>query len=95
MVSYSLLVAAQDTQPPIVTSCPQPITRIIPIGSTSQIVTWVEPTATDSSGVTPTISQTHQPGASFPVGTTQVSYTFTDPTRNSAMCIFTVTISEY
>ena len=61
---------------------------------TSRIVTWTEPTATDNSGMTPTVTQSHQPGDSFTVGITQVTYTFTDMAGNSAMCTFSVTIGN-
>ena len=57
-------------------------------------VMWTEPTATDNSGMTPTVTQSHQPGDSFLVGTTQVTYTFTDIAGNEAMCSFTVTIGN-
>ena len=56
------------------------------IGTTNTAVTWTEPTATDNSGLTPTVTQSHQPGDSFPVGTTQVIYTFTDQSGNQAAC---------
>ena len=62
---------------------------------TSATVSWTEPTATDNSGMTPTITQTHQPGDSFPVGTTSVMYTFTDMTGNQATCTFDVVIGNY
>ena len=58
------------------------------------VVTWTEPTASDDSGMTPTVTQSHQPGDSFPVGTTRVTYTFTDMAGNQAMCSFTVTIGN-
>ena len=58
---------------------------------TSTTVTWIEPTATDNSGETPTVTQSHQPGDSFPLGTTQVSYRFTDMSGNEATCSFTIT----
>ena len=62
---------------------------------TSATVSWTEPTATDNSGMTPTVTQTHQPGDSFNVGTTTVTYTFTDMTGNQAMCTFDVVIGNY
>ena len=55
-------------------------------------VTWTEPIATDNSGMTPTVTQTHQPGDRFPVGTTRVTYTFSDIAGNQAMCFFMVTL---
>ena len=84
----------QDTTPPIVNGCPNPLNIIVPFGMNSVSVTWTEPTATDNSGITPTVTQSHQPGDSFPVGTTQVTYTFTDMVGNEALCSFTVTIGN-
>ena len=57
-------------------------------------VPWTEPTATDNSGMTPTVTQSHQPGDSFPVGTTQVTYSFTDMAGNQATCTFSVIIGK-
>ena len=58
-------------------------------------VTWTEPTATDNSGMTSTVTQSHQPGDSFNVGTTTVTYTFTDMAGNQAQCSFSVTLGNY
>ena len=58
------------------------------------IVTWTDPTATDNSGITPTVTQTHQSGDSFNVGTTMVTYTFTDMAGNQATCTFSVSIGK-
>ena len=57
-------------------------------------VPWNEPTATDNSGMIPTVTQSHLPGDSFPVGTTQVTYTFTDMAGNQATCSFSLTIGK-
>ena len=57
-------------------------------------VTWTERIATDNSGMTPAVTQTHQPGDSFNVGTATVTYTFTDMSGNQAQCSFTVTIGN-
>ena len=58
------------------------------------IVIWTEPTATDNSGMTPNVLQTHLPGFMFPVGTTHITYTFLDAPGNVATCLFTVTIGN-
>ena len=68
---------------------------MVPPGRTSGTLTWTEPTATDNSGTTPTVTQSHRPGDSFPVGTTTVTYTFTDMAGNQAQCSFTVTVGNY
>ena len=80
-----------DPTAPIISNCPQSTQYTIPIGTTSRVVTWTEPTATDDSGLAPTVIQSHQPGSSFPVGTTQVMYTFRDAVGNEAICSFEIT----
>ena len=85
-----LSVTPIDLNGPTVQNCPQSIT-VETIGTTSAVVTWDEPTATDDSGIPPTVTRSHQPGQSFPVGTQQVTYTFTDQAGNQATCSFTVT----
>ena len=68
---------------------------MIPFGTQSMMATWTEPTATDNSGMTPTVTQSHQPGDSFNVGITAVTYTFTDMVGNQATCTFDVIIGNY
>lgn len=78
--------------PPVVINCPGPvITETVSLDSSSAIVTWQEPVAFDNSGVEPTVIKTHEPGSSFQVGTTQVSYIFRDNAENEATCSFAVT----
>lgn len=55
------------------------------------IVTWVAPVATDGCG-SPASSSTHNPGSIFDLGTTTVSYTFTDACGNSSTTSFNVTV---
>ena len=54
-------------------------------------VTWTEPTAVDETSAV-SVSQTSSPGNAFGLGTTVVTYTFTDDAGNSAICAFAVTI---
>ena len=62
------------------------------VGSGDVSVTWTEPTATDDSGSVG-LTQTASPGDTFPFGTTEVAYTFSDLTGNSAVCSFNVIVS--
>ena len=54
----------------------------------------MEPTATDNSGVVPTVTGSHRTGDRFPIGTSQVVYTFTDQAGNAVACMFSVTIGK-
>ena len=83
-----------DTTPPEVSNCPDSRTSEVPFGTPSLTVVWIEPTATDDSGLVSRVSQSHRPGDSFTVGTTSVTYRFTDPSGNQADCAFTVTIGR-
>eukprot|EP00057_Strongylocentrotus_purpuratus_P028698 XP_011683172.1 PREDICTED: uncharacterized protein LOC578978 isoform X16 [Strongylocentrotus purpuratus] len=90
--SFTVSVLADDITDPVITGCPDNINVAIPFGSTGVSVTWTEPTATDNSGAVPTSSADRSPGDTFSVGTTQVTYTFTDASGNDAFCIFSVTV---
>ena len=60
-------------------------------------VTWTEPVVyCPCSGSTiPATSQTHRPGALFPVGTTTVTYTWTSPvTDHTRTCSFNVVVAK-
>ena len=80
-----------DTTPPQINGCPDDIQARVELGTSDQIVTWPEPTATDMSG-TPSRTRSTQPGTSFSLGVSTVYYNFTDSSQNVATCTFTVTL---
>ena len=86
--------ASSDMTPPIVTNCPQSITYNLPPSTTSREVTWSEPTAVDNSGSIPAVTQSHQPGDVFVVGSTEVTYVFTDQSGNEATCSFVINLGK-
>ena len=55
-------------------------------------MTWTPPTASDNAEEGVTVTSSHDPG-SFPIGTTTVTYTATDPYGNSANTSFDVKIT--
>ncbi|XP_071496209.1 uncharacterized protein [Diadema antillarum] len=75
-----------DITIPVIEGCL--LSRVI---STSSTATWTEPTASDNSGHV-TLTSTHQPGDTFPIGQTTVTYTAVDPAGNVANCNFSVVI---
>lgn len=79
--------------PPMIENCPSDITETVSQGNTVATASWIEPTATDDSGMTPTRARSHSPGSSFPLGTTSVSYTFADGAGNRATCVFNVIVT--
>ena len=52
---------------------------------------WITPTAIDNSGSV-TLSSDYNSGNVFLIGTTDVTYTATDPSGNSAIFTFTITV---
>ena len=90
LIYYHSLV---DTEAPAFSNCPSSRFAILPQGSSTVIVTWNEPTATDNN-VQIFTSQNYYSGNGFQFGTATVTYTFTDQAGNSATCTFTVTVSR-
>ena len=82
-----------DTIPPVVT-CPDDISRTIGILTGGTTVSFTEATATDNSGTATLASRSHSPGSFFVTGSTTVTYTFVDPSGNSASCSFQIIIIE-
>ena len=60
---------------------PPDINQTADSGDCEAVVTWTAPTADDNCSAT--LSSTHNPGDSFNVGTTTVTYTATDAAGNS------------
>jgi HYR domain/CARDB/Domain of unknown function DUF11/Secretion system C-terminal sorting domain len=80
-----------DVTPPLLTACPANLSVATILSSTN--VTWTAPTATDACG-TATLTSNLNPGANFLIGTTTVTYTARDAANNSAVCSFTVTVTQ-
>ncbi|XP_038068270.1 uncharacterized protein LOC119737763 isoform X5 [Patiria miniata] len=83
-----------DNIQPVISNCPSNRAVTAAVGATSAVVSWTEPTATDNSGLAVNRVTTNQPGSSFNLGTTTVTYTFTDNSGNEARCAFTVTVNQ-
>ena len=86
------LSTVDDVAPVVV--CVDDITQTTPLGTGGLTVSWAEPTATDNSGSVSLSSRSHAPGSFFNTGSTQVTYVFTDPSGNSAVCTFLVAVNE-
>ena len=70
------------------------VTADTPLGSPGTVVQFTEPQATDNSGTVTLRSRSHSPGQFFQVGTTEVCYTFADPSQNTVDCCFDVIVVE-
>ncbi len=82
-----------DTTPPTI-NCPANIMVSLPPNSTttSMVVNYTAPTATDTCSATVNVTATPASGSVFPVGTTVVTATATDPAGNTSTCTFTVMV---
>ena len=89
MLCFNTVIEVDSTAP-VISNCALSATYTVSVGTSSRIVTWTEPTATDNSGMMPAVTKSHQPFDSFRVGMTQVTYTFTDQAGNAASCSFTI-----
>ncbi len=78
-----------DSKPPVFANCPANVN--VKTEGTTATATWIAPTATDSCGA-PTLTSNFVPGATFPLGTTAVTYTATDAKGNKAICTFNVIV---
>ena len=94
MINCCFFSFTVDTQPPIVVNCPSDQTSVISIGAAGASVSWDEPEATDESGSAELASISHNPGSFFGIGSTTVTYRFTDTSGNIANCIFNVIVTE-
>lgn len=86
------LFCTGDNTPPTIANCPTNIDRTVELGSSGLPVSWLEPTATDLSGVVTLSVRSNAPGSTFNLGTTIVNYIFIDSSSNEAMCTFSVTV---
>jgi hypothetical protein len=79
--------------PPAIAGCPADITVFTAqSGACSQQVTWTPPTANNNC-LDVEEESTHEPGDIFPVGTTTVTYSFTNAGGTST-CSFNVTVVD-
>ncbi|XP_022107734.1 hyalin-like [Acanthaster planci] len=84
-----------DLTAPVISGCPISAVRgTLSAGQATTSLTWTEPTATDNSQLPVTRNRTHVPGQAFPIGTTNVIYTFSDSVNNEAICTFMVIVSS-
>lgn len=89
-------VTVKDTTAPVFSGCPENI--IVQTGQTrttcDQVASWTPPTVADCTAVT--LTSNYEPGATFPVGMTTVTYTAVDSATppNMNTCSFTVTVED-
>lgn len=92
LTAFQLLFAV-DTTPPVIINCPEVDPVTVELGMQVGFAFWVEPMATDNSGIVSLQSRTNGPGESFPVGKTTVVYTFVDPAGLTSVCEFVICVN--
>jgi gliding motility-associated-like protein len=85
-------VTVVDNVAPTFANCPQKIVVSTDAGKDFATVPWTPPTATDNCSVV--VSSNKKPNDQFPIGTTQVVYTATDPSNNKTTCVFDVEVQD-
>ena len=93
--SASFTVTVTDGQDPVVT-VPADIVVGTDPGVATAVVTYAAPTATDNVAVTsgPSLTAGLASGATFPLGTTTVTFAATDGDNNTGSASFTVTVED-
>ncbi|WP_373057450.1 HYR domain-containing protein [Zunongwangia sp. H14] len=93
-VECSFTVTVEDEEAPTLT-CPSDIAENADADTCGAVVVFETPEATENAGSV-SVEQTAGPasGEVFPVGVTTVTFTVTDEAGNTAVCSFTVTITD-
>ncbi|EMQ93778.1 hypothetical protein D778_01525 [Xanthomarina gelatinilytica] len=90
--SCSFNVTVNDTENPTI-ACPADITVSNDAGQCDAVVTWTAPTGADNCAGA-VVTSSHNPGDTFPIGTTTVTYTITDAAGLTNSCSFDVTVND-
>jgi gliding motility-associated-like protein len=89
------LVTVNDIEVPVSASCDFEIVVANDLDACGALVTYELPVITDNCALQDTVLINGlESGAFFPVGSTTVTYTFTDIHGNSMTCSFTVTVED-
>ena len=92
-ITLSICVSVfSDNEDPVFTSPLPDLSQPTDTGRATATVTWTQPSVTDNSN-SYTLTSSHRPGDSFPIGSTSVTYTATDPSDNMATISFTITVT--
>lgn len=93
VINCSFSVMVNDTITPVIDNCPMDISINVAPNSCANTATWTAPTATDNCPNL-NMTSTHDSGDEFMVGNTIVTYFAADASNNTAICTFTVTVTD-
>ena len=85
-------LAVLDSTPPVLSGCPGNQTRYVVPGASGAVVTWSNPTATDSCDGAVAVFTTPTNGSTFDLGVTPVTCRASDSSGNTNTCNFTVSV---
>ncbi|XP_070549873.1 hyalin-like [Ptychodera flava] len=91
--SCTFSVTVQDTTEPVVT-CPADLSHQLTAGETNARLTFSGESATDNSGITPSVTCVPASGTVFSVGETEVTCSASDVAGNTGTCTFTVYVND-
>lgn len=90
-------ITVEDNIAPTVNTCPADITVSNDAGNCSAVVNYATPTFDDNcggTGQTGSLTMGLASGSAFQLGTTTVTYTFTDAGGTDVICTFDVTVND-
>ncbi|XP_072026508.1 uncharacterized protein [Amphiura filiformis] len=91
-ISVTLIIT--DTENPIFTNTPGNLTQNTDPGLPTAAVFWTEPSVSDNSGMSSSLTVDYMSGYNFTIGVTIVTYTAVDPFSNTATYSFVVTVID-
>ncbi|PIK42606.1 hypothetical protein BSL78_20532 [Apostichopus japonicus] len=91
----TVLAPEEEGTPPLepVHTCPDTVITNTPANSQDAAVWWTEPRIVDSDSRV-SWSRTHAPGSYFPIGTTEVTYSYEDENGMALTCSFDVIVRD-
>src|SRR5581483_2558486 len=89
----SFTVTVRDTTAPTFSNIPADMATQA-TGPSGAVVSWTGPTARDLVDPVPTVTSDHNPGETFPLGTTTVTYTARDAAGSEGTASFTITVRD-
>ncbi len=96
--SCTMTITVVDDVDPTVDTCPTDISQTNDAGLCSAVVSYADPTFDDNCdgpGLAGSLAEGLASGSAFPVGTTTVTYVYTDAAGNGpAVCSFDVTVTD-
>lgn len=91
--SFVVMIDNEDMDPPVIVDCPTDTIIYTDLGLCSSVYNWIEPTVTDDCS-NAFINGSNDPGETFPLGLTTVTYIAFDEVGNEASCSFAITVLD-